>query len=38
LDEEGKTQHITHDDVAEAVRAAVKPPEAGKALTTTEKN
>lgn len=37
LDEEGQTRHITHDDVAEAVRAAVRPPEAGKALTTTEK-
>jgi hypothetical protein len=38
MEEEAKERTITHNEVEEAVREAVKQPEAGQALTTTEKN
>jgi hypothetical protein len=38
MEEEAKERTITHNEMEEAVREAVKQPEAGQALTTTEKN
>lgn len=37
LEEEASKRPTTHDEVEAAVRAAVKQPETGKALTTTQK-